>query len=240
MGPLTRRLLVCVVLTGWAVQAAPGSLLADGARPGQIYHYLHPPRYLQDINQLPRGGTRVLQIQTMRSGLWSAFTHDGQAGVSSTRQVFAVSTGYTGVRVAIKPVETPGTLPEDLYTDGNAYRVVATSIPGNRSLSLRTPVDLTLRWPRLPAGIDVFRNGSWSQVCLLAQATYTPQTISCRTSTLGTFAAVIKGPPRSHPTVLTRLADTLRAWRFVPVGIALLLGLAIIADGLRRQRLRRS
>jgi hypothetical protein len=209
-----------------ATVTAPTGVHADGTRPGQPYHYLHPPKYLQDINALPRPVVRTVP-RALLTQLWFAFTHDGQAGISDTGQPFDLPSEATGVRVAIAPVATPGGLPDDLYVDGNAYSITVRSVPGGRQLALRKPVNVTLRWPRLPHAILRYVGGRWTQVCSLRQATYTPVTIACRTTSLGIFAAVVVGPHRAPPTPSTRLADDLRRWEWVILGAAVILAFAV-------------
>jgi hypothetical protein len=129
-------------------------------------------------------------------------------------------------------VETPGTLPNTLYADGNAYRIDAFAQPGNRVLTLAKAVHLTLRYPRLPHGIEVYRDGSWTSLCTLRQSTYTPQTIACTTSALGTFLAVVTGPARRHSSSGSSL-------RLVPIAAGAVLLVVILAGVvvlLRRRR----
>lgn len=218
-----------------ATMTAPTGVHADGTRPGQPYHYLHPPKYLQDINALPRPVVRTVRRASLTQ-LWFAFTHDGQAGISDTGQPFDLPAEAIGVRVAIAPVATPGSLPDDLYVDGNAYSITVRSVPGGRQLALRKPVNLTLRWPRLPLAILRYSAGSWKQVCSLRQATYTPVTIACRTASLGIFAAVAVGPHRAHPTSSRRLADDLRRWEWVILGLAVILAFALAGASIWMRR----
>jgi hypothetical protein len=209
-----------------ATFTVPAGVHADGTRPGEPYHYLHPPNYLQDINALPRPVVRTVPRASLTQ-LWFAFTHDGQAGISDTGQPFDLPAHDTGIRIAIAPVETPEGLPDDLYVDGNAYSIAVRSVPSKRQLTLRKPVNLTLRWPRLPHAIMRYAGGRWTQVCSLRQATYTPVTIACRTTGLGIFAAVVVGPHRAQPTASRQLADDLRRWEWVILGAAVVLGSAV-------------
>jgi hypothetical protein len=205
---------------------------ADGARPGEPYHYLHPPKYLRDINQLPRPVTRSFSVGSLKSGLWFAFTHDGQAGLSSSTQPFAAPASVTAVQIHIAPVETPGTLPDTLYSDGNAYRITAIGQPGNVQLGLARPLQLTLRFPRLPHGIEIYRDGSWTSLCTLRGSTYTSQTINCPTTELGTVLAVVVGPTRRHATS----PSLTRRWPIVAGVIFIVLAIVVVVILVRRVR----
>jgi hypothetical protein len=160
------------------------------------------------------------------TGLWYAFSHDGQAGISGTGEAFG-HPGVSALGVNIRPEDAPGALPDDLYVAGNAYAISVRGVPGDVALTPSRPVNVTLRWPRLPHAIYLYRNGTWNIVCPLRRATYTPITISCPTRSLGVFAAVVLGPHRSHATIWVRLFDIFQRWKFVFLGIAVL-GVALL------------
>jgi hypothetical protein len=224
-------------LFGLAVSLVLGAAVAhaDGPRPGEPYHYLHPPKYLQDINQLPKPATRTFSLHSLARGLWFAFTHDGQAGLSASIQSFAAPTVVSTVHIHLDAINTRGTLPDTLYADGNAYRISAIGEPGGAHLGLRTAVTLTLRFPRLPAGIETYRNGVWQSLCTLRQSLYTSATIACHTRTLGIFLAVYRGPPRPHHTSQSWISR----WGFIAAGIALIvivLVASVVGILVRRRR----
>jgi hypothetical protein len=206
----------------------PSGMRADGSRPGQPYHYLHPPRALQDINSPPRSISRTFSRGAL-SQFWIAFTHDGQAGLSATGQPFDLPVKDTGIHVAIAPVETPSGLPDNLYIDGNAYSMSVRGVPSSRILRIRRPLMVTLRWPRLPHAVYRYTSGNWTQLCSLRQATYTPATITCTSTALGIVAAVVVGPRRTHPMWQSRLSDTLthRTWEIIAVIVVLVLMVGI-------------
>jgi hypothetical protein len=224
--PAVLLALAATVLLGAAVAHA------DGPRPGQPYHYLHPPKYLRDINQLPEPTTRTYHLHSLSGGLWFAFTHDGQAGLSASIQPFAAAASITSVHIHVDAINTPGALPDTLYADGNAYRIRAIGDPGRVNLALRRAVTLTLRFPRLPAGIETYRNGAWQSLCTLRQSLYTSATIACHTRTLGIFLAVYRGPPRPRHTSQSWISR----WGLIAAGAALIvLVLVVISAGAVRR-----
>jgi hypothetical protein len=216
---------VCLLAIG-----VPAAAMADGTRPGQPYRYLHPPKYAQDLNQRPLGAVRTLTVKSVAGGrLWFAFTHDGQAGLSSTGTPFAAPPGTTAFRIALKPVETPAGLPDTLYADGDAYTIAVTAEPEGNPVSIKRHVTLTLRWPRLPHAVYLYSGGNWSQLCSLRQSTYTPVTIACPTTKLGTFVAVVVGPARPHASLWQRVRGDLWLWLLVAALIVVAVVVAMVA-----------
>lgn len=174
--------------------ATASSVLADGLLPPHPYNYLHPPPAFASNNNPPLSGIRTLPVDFMQANRWIAFTEDGQAGITGPAAAFTVHAPVTAVLVRVQPVNVPPGLPNGLAADGNAYSITAAVQPRSSPARLARSVTLTLQWPHLPLAIYVYSNGGWSQLCSFNQSTRSPSTISCPTSSLGTFLAVVPAP----------------------------------------------
>lgn len=205
---------------GWSL-LAESPALADGPLPSQPYHYLHPPPALAGTNKPPQSGTFTIGVSSAHTDYLSAFTLDGQAGISAPEDAFSVAPSATTLQVSVQPLDTPPGLPDGLAADGNAYRIVARGQPGNLPARVVKPVDLTLRWAISPAAVYLYRGGAepapgssrWRLLCTAAHAIITPSTVTCTTTALGTFLAVTRAP--SSSTWQTRLPVAL-----VVIGVA--------------------
>lgn len=177
--------VVCMAAWGLA------TVSADGLLPGLPYHYLNPPPALRRGNKRPLSGVRVLPASYMRAVQdWSIFTQDGQAGVAGSKGALRFDRSASAVVIRIDPVPYSGGLPAQIAPNGNAYRVSITEQPSGAAVAVVQPITVTLRWPHIPVAMYTERSGRWQQLCYSNQALITGQTMTCRTSHLGTFLAV--------------------------------------------------
>lgn len=183
---------------------------ADGSLPPQPYNYLHPPPSLAAENVRPASANRSYSAAYARSRAWFLFTRDGQAGVAVRQGALVVPPPATSLRVRLEPVDVPPGLPRNATVQGNAYHITARVEPGDGAIQLARPVQITLRWPLAPDAVYVHQGGAWREVCNSAHATLTSSTITCATTTLGTFVAIsTPSPLLSVPTWLIYLAELL-------------------------------
>src|SRR5579872_5867117 len=127
---ICRHLVVPAIVC--CVALAPGGAYADGSIPPLPYRYLHPPPALTSGNRQPTGVSRTLNVA---SGNLTAFTPDGQAGISLEAQTLG---NAKQVAIRINPVNTPPGLPSDIAADGNAYAIVVQKLSNGRPSGLVT------------------------------------------------------------------------------------------------------
>ena len=188
------RVLMALALAASLAGAAPAA--ADGTLPPQPYNYLHPPAALAATNQRPSAGTASIPLTGGRQvAQGTAFTADGQAGISAPPGAFRGPRTATQVQLRIQPVNTPAHLPSGFTGDGNAYRILAAEQPGGEPVSPQKPLSLVLRFPLVPHAIYQYRAHRWRRLCLSDDAQVISATlIICRATTLGTFLAVLQKP----------------------------------------------
>ncbi len=200
---------------------------ADGSVPPQPYRYLHPPPALAPNNNLPEGGSGTVLIRGGQSNPVGVFSRDGQAGLLAPQAAFSVSSAERSILVRIQPVNTPPKLPASYVADGNAVRITATAQPGGSPLSLIKPATLVLRWPRLPSGVEIYRQGVWSEVCTPQHAVLTPSTFTCPVTQLGVFLVVRASGAPAASTPQSRFAFLGRLIPIIIVALVVIVALVL-------------
>ena len=195
-------LAVAALYLGGAALSGHLSVLArrpvlDGFTSLPAYRWINPPQALAPHNQEPFSATKdfAFDAASLKGGVIS--TNDLQITVIVQDGAVAASPGQRSVRFTLTPFDPAklGEPPLTLGFDGNAYRIQASYLPGNASVSsLAIPADLALVYP----ADATFGGGSIKHVLLTSatgkdwhvlSTTDLPQSqqASAKTSTLGYF-----------------------------------------------------
>ena len=212
--------LVTVVISlqqGWI----PYRILYDGII-FIPYHWAHPPQELAKDNQPPVPGTALVPLGPLGVQPGSVTTGDGQATVVFAENAVAPQVGESSIKVSLTPVDPSDVFspPQGMRFDSNPYRIDAVYASSGKSVTLRTPASVVLRYATGATEMAWFSGSGWKALQTIAYAGGL-QVVTARTPSLGTFTAVIsKNVPYPIPVMWTW-------WKIVIIAVALILALAI-------------
>src|SRR5437016_6533191 len=212
--------LVTVVISlqqGWI----PYRILYDGII-FIPYHWAHPPQELAKDNQPPVPGTALVPLGPLGVQPGSVTTGDGQATVVFAENAVARQVGESSMKVSLTPVDPSDVFssPQGMRFDSNPYRIDAVYASSGKSVTLRTPASVVLRYATGATEMAWFSGSGWKALQTIAYAGGL-QVVTARTPSLGTFTAVIpKNVPYPIPVTWTW-------WKIIIVAVALILALTI-------------
>jgi hypothetical protein len=208
--------------------------LFDGLAPTTPYRWIVPPPEFRATNEQPLAGAASLTLTPTGSDPLSITTGDGQAAIIIAINVVEPRDGETEVKVTITPRD-PGTVaPQSLqrFVNGNAYRFEATYGRSGAPAVFKKPVTVLLRYPI--HATDMWRSGESEWTKLAATVFPTTLQLYAETPTLGTF--VLTGPPQSRSFWQRLLQQPPSTLMGAAVGMAVLIGYAVLLLLSRRTR----
>ncbi len=142
--------------------------LYEGVGPSNPYNWVNPPPVFKASNEKPHGATASTSLGPTGSAPTGIQTADAQVVLALAGGAVAPHGNDRSVRVTVTPLDpaTLAPLPQQLYANGNAYRITMTYQPSGASVrSLAKPGSMTLTIPGI--GHDLFTSTtgrSWTQV----------------------------------------------------------------------------
>jgi hypothetical protein len=186
------------------------------------YHWARPPQELAKGNVTPVPGRATVPFGPSGSHHASVTTDDGQATVVFDENAVAPRVGESSVMVSLTPVDRIiiFSAPSGMRFDSNLYRIDAVYAPSRRSVMLRRPASVVLRYVTGATEMVWFSGAGWKNLQTTRYAGGL-QVVVARTPWLGTFAAVIsKDVPYPIPVTWTW-------WKIAIVAAALVLALVV-------------
>ncbi|HXQ96060.1 MAG TPA: cytochrome c oxidase assembly protein [Candidatus Acidoferrales bacterium] len=212
-----------LLLAAWAQLGGPlaGPPLYDGVVANDAYRYLTPS---PGEHGQPGQAAEVVAVVAGRSPGFAVATTEQppQAQVFAAPGALELPPGAAEVRVSIRAVAVPGTLPANGQVVGNVYAIAVTA-DGATPLSAPSSARVTVIL-REPAGaadarVERFAGGTWQPLTTYAEA----QSLRLALVTgFGEFALVVGAPGP---------ADVWQDWSFEPTVQLPLLALALLYLG---------
>lgn len=141
---------------------------ADGTAPPPVYHWVVPPAGASGAAAVPAtGGHTTVALTGTGSAPVGFATTDGQVAVSLGAGAVGPIADAREVTFRITPVRAGSlpALPDGLRANGNAYRVSATTAPGDRPVTTFTqPGTVTLELPEIGRALYRASGSGWVEV----------------------------------------------------------------------------
>lgn len=141
---------------------------ADGSTPPPVYHWVVPPAGATGAAAVPAsGGHTTVALHGAGSAAAGFATDDGQVAVSLGAGAIGPLPGARAATLRVTPVRARAlpALPDGLRVNGNAYRITATTVPGDRPVTaFSRPGSVTLELPELGRALYRADGGRWVEV----------------------------------------------------------------------------